>query len=103
MTTKTSKITREQLLKQAQEAEQREIDLVNRLNAIPGRIAEAKREAESRFNVATMELRSGRSTHVPTLDYAEVQAIAESEPELKAKAKDAGLRRLRLYAAAPTR
>ncbi len=99
MTTKTNEVTREQLLEQARGAEQRELDLVARLNAIPGRIAEARELARQRFNVATMELRNGRSTHVPTLDYSEAEAIAESEPELKAKAKAAGLRRFRLYAA----
>ncbi len=99
MTTRTSEVTREKLLTQAREAEQREIDLVNRLNAIPGRIAEARELARQRFNVATMELQNGRSTHVPTLDYSEAEAIAESEDDLKVKAKAAGLRKLRLYAA----
>ncbi len=97
--TDTKPNTREKLLQDAAEAEALEQALVAQLRNLPARVAEAKRAAESRFNVATYELRSGRSNHVPTLDYSEAEAIEAQEPELKAKAKEAGLKKLRLRAA----
>ena len=99
MKEKTQQVTREGLVEKAREAERREADLIARLNALPGRVAEAKREAESRFNVATHELRAGRTNIVPTLDYSEAQAIAGNEEEIAREAKEAGLLKLRLFAA----
>lgn len=100
MTQQSTEVTRAQLLEQAREAELLEEALIGQLNSLPFRIAEAKREADSRFNVATYELRSGRSNHVPTLDYSEATAIAEAEADLKERAKLAGLDKLRLNALA---
>ncbi len=99
MTTKTTEITREKLLQQAREAEAEERALLDQLDSIPARVAEAKEAARQRYSVMYMEKVAGRSTDEPYYDWSEAEAIAGTEPELKANAKAAGLRKLRLYAA----
>ncbi len=93
----TQKFSREQLVQMAEEAADREAAYIAQLNNLPFRLAEARREADSAFNIATWALQRGESTHVPALDLSHVQSIKESEPELKEKAFHAGLDKLRLY------
>ncbi len=95
----TAETTREQLLREAAEAEQLERALVSQLDNLPARVAEARHAARSRYNVMFYERMAGRSTDQPVMDMSEAEAIAAQEPELKAKAKEAGLKKLRLYAA----
>ncbi len=95
----TAETTREKLLRDAAEAEQLERALVDQLNNLPGRVAEARHAARSRYNVMFAERMAGRSTDQPVMDMSEAEAIAAQEPELKAKAKEAGLKKLRLRAA----
>ncbi len=99
MTTHTTEVTREQLLERAREAEHEERALLDQLDSIPARVAEAKEAARQRYSVMYMEKLAGRSTDEPYYDWSAAEAIAATEPELRANAKAAGLRKLRLYAA----
>ncbi len=99
MTTHTTGITREKLLDQAREAEQEERALLDQLNSIPARVAEAKEAARQRYSVMYMEKVAGRSTDEPYYDWSEAEAIAGTEEELKTSAKQAGIRRFKLFAA----
>ncbi len=95
----TKQLSRDELLQQAHEAEVEERALLDQLNNIPSRVAEAKRAAESRFRVMNMKRLSGESTDEPVLDFSEAQSILDSEEEIKREAKAAGITKLRAYAA----
>ena len=95
----TQQVTRSQLLEQAREAEQEERALLDQLDSIPARVAEAKEAARQRYSVMYAEKLAGHSTEEPYFDYSGAEAIAATEPGLKAEAKAAGLRKLRLFAA----
>lgn len=95
----TTSFTREHLLEKAREAEAEERIHLDRLSNIGPRVAEARRAAEGRFYVQNAEKLAGRSTNEPMLDYSEVSSIQDSEAEIKENARQAGIRKLRLYAA----
>lgn len=99
MTTQTKEVSRDQILSEAAEAAELERSLVDQLNSLPGRYAEARQAAISRFNVARGYLLAGHTTEVPSLDLSEAQAILDSEADLKSRAKQAGLTKLRMFAA----
>lgn len=98
MTTQTKEVTRDQLLQEAAEAAELEQALVDQIANLPGRIAEARQAAKSRYNVMFAERLAGSTTE-PVLDMSEAEQIAATEPELREKAKAQGIVKLRALAA----
>lgn len=100
MPTNTNEMSAYELRVQASEMRQLEAELMAQLDSLPFRIKEAQEAEKTRYNVQQNEVMAGRSNNLPTLNFAEAEALEATEPDLRARAKQAGLDKYQLAAMA---